>query len=411
MRDKPINRPELLAPAGDAEKLLFAFQYGADAAYIGGGNFSLRAHAGNFSLAQMRDGVNLAHALGKKLYVAVNIFATNQDMKVLPAYLEQLAELQPDALIISDPGVLLLAQKYAPTMAIHISTQANNLNTESAHFWANNGAKRIVLGRDISLAEAAEIAAAGYLETEVFVHGAMCVAYSGRCLLSSYLTGRSANQGDCAQPCRWKYALLEEKRPGVYLPIEEDQRGSYIMNAKDLCLIETIPDLMMAGHAAWKIEGRNKSAYYTANISRIYRAAMDCYLMNPEQFTVTPHWRRELSAISHRQYTEAFALQRPDENAYRYASADYLRGYDFAAIVRDCQDGCLWLEQRNHLAVGDILEILLPDGDNISLPLTNIYDQQGNRIMEAPHPKQLIRIDADIAKLPCLPLIARRLSK
>ncbi|MCR4962993.1 MAG: U32 family peptidase C-terminal domain-containing protein [Firmicutes bacterium] len=403
------RKPEILAPAGDEEKLFFAYRYGADAAYIGGRDFSLRANAANFDLPQMERGIRLAHELGKKIYVAVNIFATNRDIRALPAYLTQLAELEPDGLIISDPGVFLAARQYAAGIPVHISTQANTTNWQTAKFWAEQGAKRVVLARDISLEEAAEIAGYGFLETEIFVHGAMCVAYSGRCLLSSYLTGRRANAGDCAQPCRWRYALMEEKRPGVYLPLEEDERGSYVFNAKDLCLLPLLPQLAAAGHASWKIEGRNKSAYYTANIVRVYRAAADAYFAAGAGYRADPRWMAEAEAVSHRQYTLGFSLQAPQAGAYRYDEGDSLRGYDFAAVARDWRDGALQLEVRNHLAVGDRLQILLPaQCRNMDIEVVKLYDQNQNSISRAPHPKELVWMDCPTPPPASLPLLVRK---
>lgn len=401
------KKPELLAPAGDMEKLRFAYIYGADAAYIGSKDFSLRAGAGNFSLSDIFDATQMAHNLNKKLYVAVNIFAHNSDIAVLPEYFSQLSQISPDALIVSDPGVFAMAKEYAPKIPIHVSTQANNINWRTAKFWADNGAERIVLGRDISLDESAEIADKGGIDTEIFVHGAICVSYSGRCLLSSYLASRSANLGDCAHPCRWKYYLMEEKRPGEYLPIEEDSRGTYIMNSKDLCLLDAIPQLCLANHSSWKIEGRNKSAYYVANTTRIYRAAIDSYY-NRDNFIIDDNWHKELSAISYRDYSTAFAFGAPNNQDYRYDSGDSIRNYDFAAVVTDITDESLVLEQRNKLVIGDILEILMPDGSNIDIEISQMFDDKGIAICEAPHPRQKVVIPYSFTKKIAVPLIARR---
>ena len=269
-----LKIPELLAPAGDLEKLKFAIQYGADAVYIGGKQFSLRANAANFKLDDIAVGVDFAHRRGKKVYLAVNLFAHNDDLAALEKYLPMAAKSGIDAFLISDPGVFSLAKKFAPQIPIHISTQANNVNWQTARFWAQAGAKRIVLGRELSLAEAAEISHKGDIETELFIHGAMCISYSGRCLLSNFLTARDANRGDCSHPCRWKYRLQEEKRPGEYFELDEDENGSYIMNSRDLALVSVLPQLLAANLDAWKIEGRNKSAYYVANVTRIYRRAL-----------------------------------------------------------------------------------------------------------------------------------------
>ena len=400
--------PELLAPAGDLEKLRFAYAYGADAAYIGGGDFSLRSNAG-CGLDVLAEACSLARRTGKKLYVAVNIYADNHDIAVLPSYLENLAELQPDGLLISDPGVFRLAQQYAPRLPIHISTQANNTNWLSARFWAEQGASRIVLARELSIAEGAEIAQRSGLEAEIFVHGAICISYSGRCLISQFLTGRSANRGDCSHPCRWQYVVEEEKRPGEYFPVEEDARGSYFFNSRDLCLLAAIPQLVAGGFSAWKIEGRNKSAYYVANVVRVYRAALDAYLRDPDGWRCRSAWLEELTRVSHRGYTTGFAFGLPDADAYRYDDGSYLRSYDFTAVALEMRDGLLWLEQRNHFAVGDVLELLLPDATNIVLPVKAIYDENGCLLNAARHPRMQVAVDC--GSLPVMlpfPLICRR---
>ena len=402
-----LLRPELLAPAGDPEKLLFAYQYGADAAYIGAGDYSLRLNSG-FSLDEIAAAVELAHRLGKKLYLAVNSFMRNVDIDALPVYLAQLAELQPDALIISDPGVLVLARQYAPQVPLHISTQANNTNWLSARFWQEQGASRIILARELSLAEAGAISSQAGIETEIFIHGAMCISYSGRCLLSSFMTGRSANQGNCSHPCRYQYALMEEKRPGEFFPIEEDAHGSYIMNSRDLCLIDYIPQLCSGQFASLKIEGRNKSAYYVANAVRIYRAAIDAFTADPDGYACDPRWRQELAKISHREYTAAFAEEQAGASSMRYEDGGYIRDYDFTAIIREMNDDMLLLEQRNHIAVGDALEIICPDGSNIPLVATQIYDEYGVPLAAARHPRQLVRIPNPGLTALSTPLIVRR---
>lgn len=407
---KEINKPELVAPAGDLEKLRFAYLYGADAAYIGGGDYSLRAGAG-FSLEGIAQARELADSLHKKLYIAVNLFAHNRDLTALPGYIQALAALNPDALIVSDPGVFSLCREAAPHIPLHISTQANNTNWRSARFWREQGAKRIVLARELSLREAAEITARGGLETEIFVHGALCVSYSGRCLISKFLTGRDANQGDCTHPCRWNYALQEEKRPGEFYPVEEDGRGSYIMNSKDLCLLEQAPELLRTGVHAWKIEGRNKSAYYVANVARVYRAAIDACLEEGENYFCRPDWREELRRISHRDYTTGFALGEPQADAFRYADGGYLRSHDFAAVVAAQEPGWLSLEQRNHFAPGDTLDILLPDATCVSFTVGSIFDQQGTALDAARHPRQKLRVAYRGPELPAVPLICRRAVK
>lgn len=400
------RKPELVAPAGDLEKLYFAFAYGADAVYAGGKEFSLRAGAGNFSLEELKTGLAFAHERGKKLYLAVNIFPRNEELKALPGYLEKTAALGVDALIISDPGIFSLAQEYAPHIPIHISTQANNVNWRSARFWQQAGAKRAVLGRELSFKEIQEISAQGGLETEIFVHGAICIAYSGRCLLSSFLSGRHANAGDCAHPCRWKYALQEEKRPGEFFPIEEDGRGAYIFNSKDLCLLPYMGQLISLGAHAFKIEGRNKSAYYIAAITRAYRLALDAAWEEGAGYQPAPFLLEEIRKISHRDYTAAFALEAPGGAEYRYEDGGYMRAYDFAAIVREADGAYLTLEQRNHLAVGDEIEILLPQGGDMHLKIEEILDEDGANVPAANHPKKHYRIPCQ-AKPP-VPAIVRR---
>lgn len=400
------KRPELLAPAGDLEKLRFALLYGADAVYLGGQEFSLRAGANNFSPEQLVEGVRIAHALNKKVYLAVNIYAKNADLDILPAYLAMAQETGLDALIISDPGVFAYAREYAPQVPIHISTQANTGNWRAAKFWQEAGAKRVILARELSIAEMKTIAELSGLETEAFVHGAMCISYSGRCLLSNFLVGRDANRGDCAHPCRWNYRLEEEKRPGSYFPIEEDKRGSYIMNSKDLCLLGLIPELLAANLSSWKIEGRNKSAYYVANITRVYRQAIDAALAEKEDFYIRKEWMEEIAKVSHREFTTAFALGAPDQTAYRYDDADSVRGYDFAGVIHEVSEDSILVEQRNHLAVGDEAEIILPNGQNIKIPISAIFDEQGNPLDAARHPRQMVRIPAKIEAQ--APLIIRR---
>ena len=399
-------RPELLAPAGDLEKLRFAYIYGADAAYIGAGDYSLRAASG-FSTEEAEQGIRLAHALGKRLYLALNAFLRDDDLAALPEYLERIAALEPDGLIVSDPGVFSLCHRYAPSIPLHISTQANNLNSETLRFWQTQGARRVVLSRELSLVQAMRLAAVEGIESEIFVHGAVCISYSGRCFISSYLTGRSANRGDCAQPCRWHYALCEERRPGEFFPIEEDASGSYFFNSKDLCLLPLLPQLAAGGFSSWKIEGRNKSAYYVANVIRIYRAAMDEYYRDPDRWYCRDEWLLELGKVSHREYTANFALNEPDGSSYRYQDSQPVRGYDFAAVALSYADGMLRLEQRNHLAAGDTLEILLP-GDGVwRVPVTAVYDEEGRAIQAACHPRQIVSIPAEPPPA-ALPLICRR---
>lgn len=399
-------KPELLAPAGDLEKLRFALLYGADAVYLGGQEFSLRAGASNFSPEQIVEGVRFAHSLNKKVYLAVNIYAKNDDFDLLPAYLARAQEVGVDALIISDPGVFAYAREFAPQIPIHISTQANTGNWRAAKFWREAGAKRVILARELTIAEMKTIGELSGLETEAFVHGAMCISYSGRCLLSNFLVGRDANRGDCAHPCRWNYRLEEEKRPGSYFPIEEDKRGSYIFNSKDLCLLPLISELVAANLSSWKIEGRNKSAYYVANITRVYRQALDAAWKEKEHFYIRNEWLEEIAKVSHREFTTAFALGSPDETAYRYDDADSIRSFDFAGVVHEVGGDSILVEQRNHLAVGDEAEIILPNGGNIKFSISAIYDEEGNSLDAARHPRQMVRIPAKIKAE--APLIIRR---
>ncbi len=389
-----MTKPELLAPAGNLEKLHFAITYGADAVYVGGPNYSLRAQAGNFDWPELAAGVAFAHAKRAKLYVAVNIYAHNQHLVNLPSYLHRLAGLGVDGLIISDPGIFRLAKKEVPQLALHISTQSNSTNSQTVAFWAELGAKRVVLAREVSLAECAEIAAANPgIDLEIFVHGAMCMAYSGRCLLSAYLTGRSANLGDCAQPCRWQYRLEEEKRPGEYFPIVEDEWGTYIFNSKDLCLIEYLPQILASGVQSLKIEGRMKSAYYVSCVTGTYRQALDACLAAPQKYAAKEGWLSELKKVSHRQYSTGFAFGNPGEKAQKTASSAYERGYDFAGFVKeyDAASGRILVEQRNHLAVGDVVEVLTPGGGVTAYQIKDMWSTKtGLPQKTAPHAKEQV---------------------
>lgn len=387
------KKPELLSPAGDLEKLRFAVAYGADAVYLGGNHFSLREKSNNFSLAEIKEAISFCHDRGKKVYVAVNIFAHNDDLKPLAAYLKALAPLNPDALLISDPGVLLLAKEAAPEIPVHISTQANNVNWKTVSFWQACGVERVVLGRELSLEEIREIGAKTDISLEMFVHGAMCMAYSGRCLLSNYLTARDANRGQCSHPCRWQYALVEKERPGEYLPLTEDGRGSYIMNSKDLNLLSYLPDLWDSGIDALKIEGRVKSSYYVAVVTKVYRAAIDCLEETPEKFRdMLPFWQEELETVSHRAYTTGFLAGKPQGQDHRYDTGGYERLYDFVAVVRGYDEGrnMICLEQRNHFGVGETLEFVFPQGENLSLTVTALYDEKGAAIVKAPHAQMTV---------------------
>lgn len=390
-------KPELLAPAGDLEKLKAAVLYGADAVYLGGRHFGLRAGAGNFGEKEMAEGVRFAHAEGARVYVTVNIFAHNRDLETLPGYLESIRAAGVDGVIVSDPGVVALVKRLHSDLPIHLSTQANTTNWAAARFWEEQGVARIVLARELSLDEIKEIRERVGVELEIFVHGAMCIAYSGRCLLSNYLTGRDANRGDCAQSCRWRYALMEEKRPGEYLAVEEDGRGTYILGSRDLCLIEYIPELVRAGVDSFKIEGRMKSVNYVAGVVKAYREALDAYLRDPENYRFDPAWLEEISKVSHRRYTTGFLFGNPGPSGQHYEGEIYRRSHAFVGLVRDYDGpaGTALVEQRNRFAVGDEIEILVPKGKNFKQKVTEIYDEDGNSVEAAPHPQQMLRIPID----------------
>ena len=392
-------KPELLAPAGDTEKLKVAIAYGADAIYIGGKKFGLRAGAGNLAANEIEECVKFAHSYGVKIYVTVNIFAHNRDLEELPEYLKTLQKYNVDALIISDPGVLALTRDTVPDMPIHLSTQANTTNWQSAKFWANTGVERIVLARELSLEEIKEINTKAKVDIEYFVHGAMCISYSGRCLLSSYFTGRDANKGDCAQACRWRYALVEEKRPGIHLPIVEDDRGTYILSSHDLCLIEYIPDLIKAGVMSFKIEGRMKSVHYVAGVVKAYREAIDTFIASPEKYKFNPKWLEYIGKVSNRDFTTGFLFGQPTQAAH-YTSKIYQRDYSFVGIVRgyDKQRKMAVIEQRNRFFAGDQIEVFLPKGDSYTVTIPTMYDEEGTEVQAAPHPQQILYIP--LAELP-----------
>lgn len=388
---------ELLAPAGNLEKLKTAIKYGADAVYMGGLQYGLRASAGNFTISEMQEGLAFAHSHQARVYVTVNILAHNDDLRGLPAYLIQLQELGVDAIIIADPGILRIAKQVIPNMEMHLSTQASNTNWSSAQFWAEQGIDRIILARELSAPEIHEIAQRAPISLEVFVHGAMCVSYSGRCLLSNYFTGRDANRGQCVQACRWRYALMEESRPGIYLPIEEDDRGSFIMNSKDMCLIEHIPQLMELGVSSFKIEGRMKSVHYVAAVTRIYRQAIDRYLADPDNYRMDPKWLEELSKPSHRPYFSGFFIDKPQEatNSQNISDSGYERPYDFIGVVQDYDENSksAVLQQRNHFQVGEEVEIINPHLPDIKFTIQAIYDAEtGVAQVKAPHAKQQVLI-------------------
>ncbi len=389
--------PELLVPASSLEVLKVAVVFGADAVYIGGEVFGLRAKAKNFTLDEMREGVEFAHAHGVKVYVTANILAHNDDLEGVRRYFEELKNVGPDALIISDPGVFMIAKEVLPDMELHVSTQANNTNYGTYRFWQQQGAKRVVSARELSLKEIREIR--GHipddLEIETFVHGAMCISYSGRCLLSNYFTGRDANQGACTHPCRWKYAVMEESRPGEYLPVYENERGTYIFNSKDLCMIEYIPELIDAGIDSFKIEGRMKTALYVATVARTYRLAIDDYLQSPDLYREhMPWYLDQISNCTYRQFTTGFFFGKPSEEAQIYDSNTYVREYTYLGTVGGVNEAGLYaIEQRNKFSVGETIEVMKPNGENPQVVVRRIVDEDGNDQMSAPHPKQKLWID------------------
>lgn len=392
-----MRKPELLVPASSLEVLKVAVIFGADAVYIGGEVFGLRAKAKNFSKEDMIEGIAFAHTHQVKVYVTANILAHNYDLEGVREYFEEIKEIKPDALIISDPGVFTIAKEVCPEIEIHISTQANNTNYGTYQFWYKQGAKRVVSARELSLAEIKEIRQniPEEMEIETFIHGAMCISYSGRCLLSNFFTGRDANQGACTHPCRWKYAVVEEKRPGEYLPVYENERGTYIFNSKDLCMIEHIPEMIDAGIDSFKIEGRMKTALYVATVARTYRKAIDDYLESEEKYRENMSWYLDqISNCTYRQFTTGFFFGKPSEEAQIYDSNTYVKEYTYLGIVGEQNtQGFYKIEQRNKFSVGEEIEVMKPNGDNITVTVKEIQDEEGNQMESAPHPKQVLYID------------------
>lgn len=391
-----MNKPELLVPASSLEVLKIAVIFGADAVYIGGEAFGLRAKAKNFSMEDMREGIDFAHAHHVKVYVTANILAHNGDLDGVRHYFTELKELKPDALIISDPGIFAIAREICPELDVHISTQANNTNYGTYQFWHKLGAKRVVSARELSLQEIAQIREhiPQDLEIETFIHGAMCISYSGRCLLSNYFTGRDANRGACTHPCRWKYAVVEETRPGEYMPVYENERGTYIFNSKDLCMIEHIPELIEAGIDSFKIEGRMKTALYVATVARTYRKAIDDYFISREQYENNMPWYLEqIVGCTYRQFTTGFFFGKPDEHTQIYDNNTYVKEYTYLGIVGEKTDKGYRIEQRNKFSVGEQIEVMKPSGENVPLIVKSIRDEEGNEIESAPHPKQVLYIN------------------
>ena len=390
-----MRKPELLIPAGSLEVLRTAVNYGADAVYIGGDVFSLRAKAKNFTKEEMIEGIAYAHSKNVKVYVTANIFAHNDDLKEAEEYFKEMAQIKPDGLIISDPGMFSLAEKYCPEVERHISTQANNTNYLTYRFWYEHGAKRVVSARELSLREIKEIRAniPEDMEIESFIHGAMCISYSGRCLLSNYFTGRDANRGECTHPCRWKYAVEEEKRPGEYLPVFENERGTYIFNSKDLCMIEHIPEMIDAGIDSFKIEGRMKTALYVACVARTYRKAIDDYLESEEKYRANMDWYlSEISKCTYRQFTTGFYFGKPSEESQIYDNNTYINEYIYLGMSDKTDSESVYIEQKNKFCVGDEIEIMKPDGRNIPTKVLAIHDEDRNEMESCPHSKQKLRI-------------------
>ena len=389
-----MKKPELLIPASSLEVLKTAVLFGADAVYIGGEAFGLRAKAKNFSHEDMKEGIAFAHARNVRVHVTANILAHNGDLAGAEKYFEELRELSPDALIIADPGMFMLAKRICPEIDIHISTQANNTNYMTYRFWHELGAKRVVCARELSLKEIREIREniPADMEMESFIHGSMCISYSGRCLLSSFLVGRDANQGACTHPCRWKYAVMEESRPGEYFPVYENERGTYIFNSKDLCMIEHIPELIAAGIDSFKIEGRMKTALYVAAVARTYRRAIDDYLESEEKYRANMDWYKEEIAKSvHRQFTTGFYFGKPDENTQIYNSSTYVNEYVYLGIIEEVsKERGARIEQKNKFCTGDEIEIMKPDGQNIAVRVLSLTTQEGEEVESAPHPRQAL---------------------
>lgn len=393
-----MNKPEILAPAGNLEKLKTAILFGADAVYLGGSKLNLRAFADNFTDEELIEGIEFAHSRGKRVYVTVNVFPHNEDLEGLEPYLKDLENMKVDAIIVSDPGIIMTAREVAPKLEIHLSTQANNVNWKSAIFWHKQGVKRIVLARELSFEEIKGIREKlpEDCELEAFVHGSMCMSYSGRCLLSNYMTGRDANRGECAQPCRYKYYLMEEKREGQYFPVFQDERGTYILNSKDLCMIKHIPELVRCGINSFKIEGRMKSSYYVASVVKSYRQALDAYIEDTKNYKFNEDWMNNLLKTSHRDYYTGFYLG--DKDSQIYETSSYIRNYDIVGIVRyyNKETNEATIEQRNKLFEGYSVEVLRPVGDSFQVKLENIRSEKGEKIESTPVAQMIYKAKVNI---------------
>ena len=395
-----MRETELLIPAGSLDVLKTAVVYGADAVYIGGEAFGLRAKAKNFSNEEIREGIEFAHGRGVKVYVTANIMAHNEDLVGVEEYFEELREIGPDAVIISDPGVFRIAKRVMPGMEIHISTQANNTNYGTYLFWYELGAKRVVTARELSLEEIRGIRERipEDMEIESFIHGAMCISYSGRCLLSNYFTGRDANQGACTHPCRWKYSIVEETRPGEVMPVFENERGTYIFNSKDLCMIEHVPEMIEAGIDSFKIEGRMKTALYVATVARTYRKAIDDYRESPEKYRENLEWyKEEIGKCTYREFTTGFYFGKTDETSQIYDNNTYVKNYTYLGTVDAVDErGFCRIEQKNKFSVGEEIEVMKPDGRNLVVTVKALYDEDGGSLESAPHPKQVVYVDLGV---------------
>ena len=394
-----MKKPELMVPASSLEVLKSAVRYGADAVYIGGEAFGLRAKAKNFTIEEMKEGVEFAHQAGVKVYVTVNILAHNDDLEPALEYIKELKDVNPDALIIADPAIFTIVREVWPEIDIHISTQANNTNYGTYLFWHRLGAKRVVSARELNLREIREIRdnIPDDMEIETFVHGAMCISYSGRCLLSSFMAGRDANKGTCTHPCRWKYAVVEESRPGQYMPVEENERGTYIFNSKDLCMIEHIPELVEAGIDSFKIEGRMKTALYVATVARTYRMAIDDFFEDPEKYKANiPKYQELISQCTYRQFTTGFFFGKPDENAQIYDKNEYEKDSVYLGIVESVDRDIIELTQKNKFKVDDEIEIMKKDGNDIKTKVLSIKDEKGNEMDSCPHPQQKIFVELSV---------------
>ena len=396
MTDRKV---ELLVPAGSLEVLKVAVDYGADAVYIGGQAYGLRAKADNFSIDEMKEAAAYAHAKNAKVYVTANIFAHNYDIDGMKTYFEQLKDTGVGAVVVSDPGIFTLAKETMPDMELHISTQANNTNYLTYNFWYKLGAKRVVTARELSLAEIRQIRdhIPDDMEIESFMHGAMCISYSGRCLLSSYFTGRDANRGACTHPCRWKYHIVEETRPGEYMPVNEDDRGTYIFNSKDLCMVEHIPEMIDAGIDSFKIEGRMKTALYVATVARTYRKAIDDYMESPELYRSNmEYYKSEIAKCTYRQFTTGFYFGKTDSDSQIYDNNTYIKNYTYIGNVQlVTEDGLAVFEQKNKFSVGEMIEAMDFDGTNISCRVEEIYNDKMEKMESAPHPKMQLYVRLD----------------